>query len=66
MSAYPCVGNQPSAMPSAADDGAMSGKRPMRKEFTRPSRPAINGTKRATCRARGLASVLMRMISAWI
>jgi hypothetical protein len=46
-SAYPCVSGQPSVIPSVADDGVMSGKRLMRKEFSKPSRPAMIGTNRA-------------------
>ena len=42
------------------------GRRIMRNELTRPTRPARNGISRAICSASGRASVLIRMISCWI
>jgi hypothetical protein len=45
---FPSVHDQPRVIPSIADDGAMSGKRLMRKELSRPSKPAIIGTNSAT------------------
>lgn len=42
-----CLPDQPSVIPSAAEDGVMSGSRPIRNELSKPSRPAINGTSRA-------------------
>ena len=52
--------------PSTAADGLTSGTLAIRNEVTSPSSPASSGTSSATWSAIGLASVLMRMISAWI
>jgi hypothetical protein len=54
--------SQPSTMPPESD-GAGSGRRTMRNALISPMRPARNGTARATWSARGLASVLILMIS---
>ena len=40
--------NQPPRTPSSDADGAMSGRRTDRKESSRPTTPAMNGTSRAT------------------
>ena len=59
-------GAQPSTMPSVSADGVGSGRRIIRNEKNSPSRAARIGMARATCRASGRASVLMRMTSSWI
>ena len=57
--------SQPSAIPSAALDGAGSGSRIIRNALSSPIRPARIGISSATCSASGRASVLMRRISSW-
>jgi hypothetical protein len=43
-----CACGQPIDIPSAADDGFRSGRRLIRNELRRPSKPAMIGTSRAT------------------
>ena len=52
--------------PSADPDGFGSGSRIIRNELNSPINPARIGMSRAICRASGRASVLIRMISAWV
>jgi len=56
-------GGHPSAAASAAAEGAMSGRRSMRKEVNSPSPPATIGMSSATCSARFVESVLILRIS---
>ena len=58
--------NQPKIIPSADPDGFGSGRRIIRNELNSPISPARIGISSATCRASGRASVLIRMISAWV
>ena len=57
---------QPRTMPSAVPDCLGSGSRIIRNELNSPISPARIGMSRAICRASGLASVLIRMISALV
>ena len=59
------LSRQPKTMPSPELDGAGSGSRIIRNEVTNPRSAARSGTSSATWSAKGRASVLIRMISAW-